>query len=716
MSNTEDINNSQTISLTEIKELDNYLQSLLNDLDNKVAVLQSQSPPRSNNTSSQEKVHETTSSSRIQYSAAQDDFDPNVTNVVAYEQVKTTEIPSVIVSDILNNIETDQHTLLDDISSINSSKSLFSPVEPDLFSVKNDFTNEQFLDKSIDTISSIDTITRPNLSINSAESLIEGLQTGEVSMDPYFKFKDGMPFHLFDVSQLDFKTTGYVKLGSRSAAYYGEYPYSYSGMSHNPRPFSDNTYLMHILSYIQIVIPDIKFNSVMIHKYSDGNSIMPHHSDNEECIESDTDIITISLGDTRTIEFRNKQSESAEQVTLAHGEVLTMSRTSQNYFSHSILPATTDRGIRLSITLRQIKPNSSNNVTSRPQSAVTDFLYNLSLRANANCNEAGPVKEGEDQTLYDPPHDYQDGYQDGYNPYHDDLWQSPFLESPGPFHQNMPQPPKKKTESAFKPFKSVTDNRQRSQYSWHREGWQPPERSLPQRIHPQRSAQPRQPLMFPPEQVHPSRNIAVQQQNNFDTHAPQIDKDEVVFISSSMFADLDALKLSTNMIKSHVFFYRGADAHRMMEKLKTDAEVQNLRKNRVSKVFILTGTNNVDPVCHQRQSIQDSCHSISKTISYVQSLFPAAVVNVMNILPRVQENRKNVINQLNRHIKQLCEQNTSNKLQYIDTYSMNLFNSPNGVRKTELFKYMFRNDLDNVHLNNYGIVKLGKHLKYLAHR
>ena len=235
---------------------------------------------------------------------------------------------------------------------------------------------------------------------------------------------------------------------------------------------------------------------------------------------------------------------------------------------------------------------------------------------------------------------------------------------------------------------------------------------LPQRIPPKRFNP--QPVMFPPEQVHPTRIISHPQNSGFRPFQQRKLQDEVVFISSSMFAELDALKLSTNKVKSHVFSYPGADSQRMVQKLESDRKIKNIVKNAVSKVFLLTGTNNVDPICNQRQTLQNSCNSITKTIDYVQSLFPSAIVNVINILPRVHENRKIVITQLNSHIKKCCERKPHN-LCYIDTYSIKLFTFPNGVRKTELFKYMSRNDFDNVHLNNYGVIKLGKHLKYLAH-
>ena len=713
------------ISQSEIEELDDFLKSLLNDIDKKVAILESQSPPRSNNPSLQDNIDNVRSSSKIPYHSFQDQTEPDVTNVVAYEQVEDADLPPAV------------STLLDDISSINSG-SCFSPVEPNLNSdsiTVKDHLASQAMCGSIETISSIETINRPSLLDNSVNNLIENnMQPLKMLMNPYCKLS-GRPFHLFSEAQLDLSTTGYMDLGTRSAAYYGEHPYSYSGITHAPCPFTDNVYLMHVLSYIKIVIPDLVFNSAMIHKYTDGNSIIPHHSDDEVCIESDSQIVTISLGETREMEFKNKSSGTTELVTLEHGEVFTMSKNSQQYFTHAIPATAMKKNARLSITLRQIKPiptYTSEPITTNNHGTVNTQTSVVDTQQDNN----GALFDPPSDTIFEPP----DGYQDEqYSRY-------PFLESPQP---SYPRPAQNHNVA-----NSVTTNRHKSQYSWYREGWQPPPNRIlpprppmnkplpkipPRRSSPerppiqrnsanksphQRSFAARGPLIFPQDQMHPSRHTTQQLlPSRSNTHHsrntefmpfPRTNQDEVVFISSSMFSDLDSRKLSTDKIKSHVFFYRGADSNRMLQKLKGDPEVQGLNKSNVCKVFLLTGTNNVDSVCYQRQSIHESHTSISKVIDYVCSLFPSAAVNVLNILPRVQESRRNAIRQLNDHIKDFC-QKSNNRLHYIDTYSTNLFTLPNGARKAELFKYTHRNDFDNVHLNNYGIIKLGRQLKYLAH-
>ena len=710
-------NKTVVISSAEIKELDDYLTSLLNNLDEKVAKLELLSPPRSNNCSSQEIASDPDCSNTIEYLAVQDTCDPDITNVMAYIETETTEVSEkmdecfkqhclryVEEESNANNNENfyDDKSLLDDISSINSSVSLFSPVEPNKLSNQSVVSNET-TNNSINSISSIDTIRRPSLN--------EIPQTIDDVLDGAFCKLDGTPFHLFNVNHLDESTSGYLKLGTRSAAYYGKYPYTYSGISHPARPFSDNKYLMHILSYVEIVLPEFRFNSAMVHRYYDGNCTMPQHSDNEACIESDSDIVTISFGDTRSMEFKSKHSGDLDHVLLSHGEVLIMSRTSQEDFTHAI-PLATNKSTRLSVTLRLIKPVSQNPQVesshnfSNTQSTVTNFLDNLSSvlpRRNENSDdvqeEENDVHRREDQPFYEP----HDGYQDMPHQSPPSVQRKIY---PPIYPQNVFQNPRSTPLEPSKPVKHY--ERQRSQYSWHREGWQPP----------QRSVQPRelQNNQFPPDQIHPSRRNSHPRNDQFKAFQEN-KSDDVVFISSSMFADLDAYKLSSGNIKSHVFFYRGANSQRMMDKLKNDQEIQNLAMKRtVSKVFLLTGTNNVDDVCCERQNMQEACSSISRTIRYVQSLFSTAEVNLISILPRIAQNRKMVIRKLNEHIESICKNNLNNKLKYIDTYSIRLFTFPNGTRKSELFKYTFRNDIDNVHLNNYGVIKLGRHLKYLAHR
>ena len=53
---------------------------------------------------------------------------------------------------------------------------------------------------------------------------------------------------------------------------------------------------------------------------------------------------------------------------------------------------------------------------------------------------------------------------------------------------------------------------------------------------------------------------------------------------------------------------------------------------------------------------------------------------------------------------------------YIDTESEHrLFTTPGGFRRADLFGKHREGILDNVHLNRYGVVRLARHMKYIAH-
>ena len=692
------------ISQTEISELTKYLNDLLEEIDTKTALLKSSSPKNNQNINDN---NISISSYTIQYTSSPDNDDFDITNVAAYQDVDDIMTQCSTVVDhtprkTQHVIENDG-TSSTDFDSIDSDMTLFSPVSPVCKSPKFESQGHSKSMESLNTISTIDTICRP------------ALETQLIEINPFVKMENA-PFYLFNMSHLDSVTTGYRKLGSRLVSYYGSQPYTYSNNEHKPREFEENSYLLHILSYIRIVLPELKFNSAMIHKYDDGQSFMPHHSDDESCIENGSDIVSISLGDSRWMEFKNKDNGEITKVQLMHGDILTMSQSSQSRFTHAIT-AEPGKEARMSITLRQIIPPHTDLNKNDSQSTVTDFLCQLSEQPNDatflipdgyQVHNENQVRIQNTQPSVEPPS--TNGYQRA--PFESD----PFLNA-NSFQGND------------RVQRQSGDHRaEQSQFSWYREGWQPsrsyPPRDLPprtasttsrlQRHVPPKSIPPNQASQFPHTQLHPTRQGG-HRTDNFKPFKTRPESD-IVFISSSMFADLDPIKLSSNEINAHVFFYRGADSYQMMDRLRRDTKAQNLAKqNTVSKVFILTGTNNVDAICNSRQSLRDACSSVSQTISYVQSLFGTATLNIINILPRVYENRKEVISQLNSHIKSLVVKDASGRLNFVDTQTYRLFSLFNGTRKSDLFKKVNNNDNDNVHLNTLGVTKLGRHLKYLAH-
>ena len=84
--------------------------------------------------------------------------------------------------------------------------------------------------------------------------------------------------------------------------------------------------------------------------------LAPPHSDNEDDLKENSLILTISLGETRTLQFKEVgESCWSESVGFCHEDCLLMSKDSQKYFKHGIPQESTSRK-RFSITLRLITP------------------------------------------------------------------------------------------------------------------------------------------------------------------------------------------------------------------------------------------------------------------------------------------------------------------------------------------------------------------------
>lgn len=157
------------------------------------------------------------------------------------------------------------------------------------------------------------------------------------------------------------------KIGNRKVANFGTKEYRYGGIVHTVTPYPDCPALDTVFAKLQEHLPEsVGLSkdswSTMITLYENGKAHIPPHSDNEECIEPDSDIITVSIGATRTVVFQNIVGPLTEQrkFELPHGSVHSMSTLSQHAWEHSIPPSSVPNcGPRLSLTLRKLRdPNT----------------------------------------------------------------------------------------------------------------------------------------------------------------------------------------------------------------------------------------------------------------------------------------------------------------------------------------------------------------------
>ena len=333
-------------------------------------------------------------------------------------------------------------------------------------------------------------------------------------------------------------------------------------------------------------MPDYLFNSALITMYKDGNDYIGFHSDDEPEIIDNSKIVTVSLGETRQIQFRPKTNKSTcgeTSFSLVHGTVYSMSKESQDSYQHSI-PKDNSKTPRISITFRLL---------SAPHHSVLTETENL-------CNH---------------------------------------------------------------PIKSPTNHKQHT-----------------------------------------------------------------VYISSSMFRELNPAKMSTSSQNATVLFYPGATAGDMLDRLQKDHNFKSIQSDKVTKVYLLCATNDVDKVLSiprsmdkamvyeenvkfRKQIFDDTTSKIKQLVSYLQNWAHTASINIINILPRESSARNNVINDLNQFMKDFSVNNEH--INFIGTEKQrSLFCWKDGNRKRDFFRF---HGADNVHFNRLGISRLAKHLKYLAH-
>ena len=123
----------------------------------------------------------------------------------------------------------------------------------------------------------------------------------------------------------------------RRAILFGDKPYGYGNVLHMPVSITENPYIHEMFKFILKLFPSFGLNSCLINYYPDPWSYMPDHSDNEHYIEPLSFIVTISLGSTRKIFFKNSMSGAPlASVAVVHGDILIFSKESQSRFTHGI--------------------------------------------------------------------------------------------------------------------------------------------------------------------------------------------------------------------------------------------------------------------------------------------------------------------------------------------------------------------------------------------
>lgn len=141
----------------------------------------------------------------------------------------------------------------------------------------------------------------------------------------------------------------------RLTAWYGDpetYDYQSLGKS-RPHPWTEE--LLRIKALVE-PLAGVTFNSVLLNYYRDGNDSVAWHSDKEELLGKRPVIASVSLGQVRSFDIRNKDDHRQKySVRLEHGSFLLMKAGLQEQWEHRIAKSGRAMRPRVNLTFRVVK-------------------------------------------------------------------------------------------------------------------------------------------------------------------------------------------------------------------------------------------------------------------------------------------------------------------------------------------------------------------------
>lgn len=143
----------------------------------------------------------------------------------------------------------------------------------------------------------------------------------------------------------------------RLTAWYGDIGTDYSATGTLSNPASWTPELLMIKNKVE-PLAGIQFNSVLLNYYRDGNDSVAWHSDREKVLGKHPIIASVSLGQVRSFDIRNKANHHQKySVRLEHGSFLLMKGDLQEHGEHRIAKSTQTMKPRVNLTFRVVIPH-----------------------------------------------------------------------------------------------------------------------------------------------------------------------------------------------------------------------------------------------------------------------------------------------------------------------------------------------------------------------
>ena len=143
-------------------------------------------------------------------------------------------------------------------------------------------------------------------------------------------------------------------LTPRLSSWHGDVPYTYSGLTMAPEPWTPQ--LLAIRKRVEAV-SGTAFNSVLLNLYRDGRDSMGWHSDDEPELGVNPTIASVSLGETRRFRLRHKTDRNnTVSIDLPDASLRLMSGPLQHHWQHAVPKTSRKIGARINLTFRWTSP------------------------------------------------------------------------------------------------------------------------------------------------------------------------------------------------------------------------------------------------------------------------------------------------------------------------------------------------------------------------
>ncbi|WP_433903227.1 alpha-ketoglutarate-dependent dioxygenase AlkB family protein [Sphingobacterium puteale] len=137
----------------------------------------------------------------------------------------------------------------------------------------------------------------------------------------------------------------------RLSAWFGDRPIRKND-KRRPMPWTNE--LLELKNLI-VQRTGMEFHGVLLNLYRDGNDSVAWHADKDTVPGLKTEIASLSLGEERDFDFRNKEDHRKRySLKLQHGSLLLMKGDLQKYWEHRIAKSSLPMKPRINLTFRKV--------------------------------------------------------------------------------------------------------------------------------------------------------------------------------------------------------------------------------------------------------------------------------------------------------------------------------------------------------------------------